>query len=217
MSFSSLGRLSRCSRANADRYAIIHNFFQPARAFPKPCLQQACRPIPLFATREFHLTATTFKKARSRHSQTPFPSPTPISPSKDPEEITSEDDLVEHSQHELEPPAPHEPPLGSIPPPSTKALPAPSNEPPTKDTTTPLAYNFENYSRFFRQLATSLPHLHRPTRDDFLNVATGFWQRANVRFKWYTIKSFRKFNTDDMSAFISMFLMSQTLWIFVGT
>jgi len=75
----------------------------------------------------------------------------------------------------------------------------------------------KNYSRFFRRLALSLPHAHRPTREDFLNVATGFWQRLRIRFKWFTIKSFRKFNADDISAFVTWFLMSQTLWILVGT
>jgi distribution and morphology protein 31 len=77
--------------------------------------------------------------------------------------------------------------------------------------------NDENYSRFFQRLALSLPHLHRPTRDDFLNVASGFWERIRIRFKWFTIKSFRKFNADEISAFITWFLMSQTLWILVGT
>jgi mitochondrial distribution and morphology protein 31 len=83
------------------------------------------------------------------------------------------------------------------------------NAPPTR--------NDENYSRFFQRLALSLPHLHRPTRDDFLKVATGFWQRMRIRFKWFTIKSFRKFNADDISAFITWFVMSQTLWILIGT
>lgn len=75
----------------------------------------------------------------------------------------------------------------------------------------------ENYSRFFQRLALSVPHPHRPTRDDLLNVATNFWQRLRIRFKWFTIKSFRKFNADDISAFVTWFLMSQTLWILVGT
>lgn len=77
--------------------------------------------------------------------------------------------------------------------------------------------HLENYSDFFRRLALSLPHLHRPTRDDFLNVTSGFWQRARVRFKWFTIRSFRRFNADDISAFISLLLLSQTVWILVGT
>lgn len=79
--------------------------------------------------------------------------------------------------------------------------------------------HLENYSRFFRRLAMSLPGtgMKRPTRDDLLNVATNFWQRFRIRFKWFTIKSFRKFNADDISAFITWFLMSQTVWILVGT
>ncbi|KAJ7347108.1 mitochondrial distribution and morphology protein 31 [Mycena albidolilacea] len=77
--------------------------------------------------------------------------------------------------------------------------------------------NYDNYTPFFRRLAMSLPHLPRPSRDDFLKVATGFWARARIRFKWFTIKSFRPFNADDISAFITWFVMSQTLWIFVGT
>ncbi|KAG6865373.1 hypothetical protein C0991_003150 [Blastosporella zonata] len=81
----------------------------------------------------------------------------------------------------------------------------------------PNHHNLENYSRFFRRLASSVPHPHAPTRDDLLNVATGFWQRLRIRFKWFTIKSFRKFNADDMSAFFTWFLFSQTIWILIGT
>lgn len=77
--------------------------------------------------------------------------------------------------------------------------------------------NLDNYPPFFRRLALSLPHLHRPTKDDFLKVANGFWQRARVRFRWITIRSFRKYNADDISAFITWFFMSQTLWLLVGT
>jgi distribution and morphology protein 31 len=77
--------------------------------------------------------------------------------------------------------------------------------------------NIDNYSQFYRRLALAVPHLHRPTRDDFLKVASGFWERMRVRFKWFTIKSFRRFNADDISAFITWFVMSQTLWILVGT
>ncbi|KAF8629849.1 hypothetical protein AX15_003212 [Amanita polypyramis BW_CC] len=75
----------------------------------------------------------------------------------------------------------------------------------------------DHYPRFFQRLAKSLPHTQRHTLDNFLGVANGFWQRLRVRFKWFTIKSFRKFNADDISAFVTWFLMSQTLWILVGT
>lgn len=77
--------------------------------------------------------------------------------------------------------------------------------------------HLENYSRFFRRLAMSLPPMQRPTRDDLLNVATSFWQRLQIRFKWVTIRSFRKFTVDEVFAFFTWFLMSQTVWILVGT
>ena len=76
---------------------------------------------------------------------------------------------------------------------------------------------FDNYPAFLRRLAMSVPNIHRPTRDDLLTVADGFWQRARIRFRWFTIKSFRKFDADDISAFVTWFLMSQTIWILVGT
>ncbi|KAJ7646865.1 mitochondrial distribution and morphology protein 31 [Roridomyces roridus] len=97
---------------------------------------------------------------------------------------------------------------------------AANSKPPTNeddDDKPPPPPNYDNYTPFFRRLAMSLPHLPRPSRDDFLKVATGFWARARIRFKWFTIKSFRRFNADDISAFITWFLMSQTLWILVGT
>ena len=75
----------------------------------------------------------------------------------------------------------------------------------------------DNYPAFLRRLAMSVPNIQRPTRDDLLTVADGFWQRARIRFRWFTIKSFRKFNADDISAFVTWFLMSQTIWILVGT
>lgn len=86
-----------------------------------------------------------------------------------------------------------------------------------QDTSVHPPLNLDNYPRLYRRLALSLSHLHRPTRDDFLKVANGFWQRLRIRFKWFTIRSFRRFNADDISAFITWFLMSQTLWILVGT
>lgn len=73
------------------------------------------------------------------------------------------------------------------------------------------------YPSYIRRLTSSLPPLHRPTRDEMLALATGFWERMKIRFKWFTIRGFRKFNTDDMSAFLSWFVVSQAVWIMVGT
>lgn len=91
-----------------------------------------------------------------------------------------------------------------------KPLEPPSSPPPPKQ-------DYSNYPASLRSLALSLPNIHRPTRDDFLQVASGFWQRARIRFKWFSIRSFRKFNADDISAFVTWFLTAQVLWIFVGT
>ncbi|KAL0956786.1 hypothetical protein HGRIS_002905 [Hohenbuehelia grisea] len=105
-------------------------------------------------------------------------------------------------------------PLPEKPPDANSQRDLSSNDPSKAHPSPP---HLDEYSNFFRRLALSVPHLQRPTRDDLLNVASGFWQRMRIRFKWFTIKSFRKFNADDISAFVTWFLMSQTLWILVGT
>jgi mitochondrial distribution and morphology protein 31 len=74
-----------------------------------------------------------------------------------------------------------------------------------------------NYPPFFRRLALSLPHVSRPSRDDFLNAANGMVQRMRVRVRWFFIRNFRKFNADDISAFVTWFLVGQGLWILIGT
>ena len=74
-----------------------------------------------------------------------------------------------------------------------------------------------NYPRFFRRLAQSLPHVSRPSRDDFLNAANGFIQRMRVRVRWFFIRNFRKFNADDISAFVTWILVGHGLWIMIGT
>jgi distribution and morphology protein 31 len=66
-----------------------------------------------------------------------------------------------------------------------------------------------------------LPHLpqmpHRPTREELLAAATGFWSRLKVRFKWFSIRSTRPWNIDDWSAFASWFVLGNIVWVFVGT
>jgi distribution and morphology protein 31 len=66
-----------------------------------------------------------------------------------------------------------------------------------------------------------LPHMpkmpHRPTKEELLAAATGFWSRLKVRFKWFSIRSTRPWNVDDWSAFISWFFLGNLVWIFVGT
>lgn len=66
-----------------------------------------------------------------------------------------------------------------------------------------------------------LPHLpkmpHRPTKEELLAAATGFWDRLKVRFKWFSIRSTRPFNADEWGAFLSWILFGHFVWILVGT
>lgn len=114
--------------------------------------------------------------------------------------------VYRNAGHSNLPPKPSQEPKEDRPP-DTNPSPPPEYDPSRLD----------NYPRLFRRLALSLPHLHRPTRDDFLNAASGFWERLRIRLRWLTIRSFRKYNADDISAFVTWFFMSQTLWLLVGT
>lgn len=58
---------------------------------------------------------------------------------------------------------------------------------------------------------------HRPTKDELLAAATGFWQRMGVRFKWVSIRSMRPWNVDEWGAFVSALIFGHLLWILVGT
>ncbi|CAD6887323.1 unnamed protein product [Tilletia laevis] len=57
----------------------------------------------------------------------------------------------------------------------------------------------------------------RPTQEDLLRLAQGFWQRTRIRFKWFTIRSFRRFNADDISAFFTLGGLSTILLLILGT
>jgi distribution and morphology protein 31 len=62
-----------------------------------------------------------------------------------------------------------------------------------------------------------MPHLHRPTKEELLAAATGAWSRFKIHFKWFSIKSARPFNMDDISAFFSWILVGHVVWFVVGT
>ncbi len=66
-----------------------------------------------------------------------------------------------------------------------------------------------------------LPHLpkmrHRPTKEELLAAASGFWSRLKIRFKWASIRSMRPWNADEWGAFVSWFLFGHLVWILVGT
>nr|KMM68299.1 mitochondrial inner membrane protein Mdm31 [Coccidioides posadasii RMSCC 3488] len=60
-------------------------------------------------------------------------------------------------------------------------------------------------------------HVRSPTREELLAAATGFWSRLKIRFKWFSIRSVRPFNIDEIGAFFSWVLLGHVLWIFLGT
>ncbi|RDA82670.1 hypothetical protein CP532_0374 [Ophiocordyceps camponoti-leonardi (nom. inval.)] len=58
---------------------------------------------------------------------------------------------------------------------------------------------------------------HRPTKEELLAAANGFWERVRVRFKWMSIRSMRPWNADEWGAFVSWFMLGHLVWILVGT
>lgn len=66
-------------------------------------------------------------------------------------------------------------------------------------------------------LLDRLPHLHRPTKEELLAAATGFWHRLQIRFKWLTIRSARPFNSEEIFAFLSWIFWGHVLWVVIGT
>lgn len=58
---------------------------------------------------------------------------------------------------------------------------------------------------------------HRPSKEELLAAANGFWERLSVRFKWMSIRSMRPWNADEWGAFVSWFMLGHLLWILVGT
>ncbi|KAL3423898.1 mitochondrial distribution and morphology protein [Phlyctema vagabunda] len=76
--------------------------------------------------------------------------------------------------------------------------------------------NVESMSKYLH--LPQMPKMpHRPSREELLAAATGFWSRAKVRFKWLTIRSSRPWNVDDWSAFVSWFILGNITWLIIGT
>ena len=63
----------------------------------------------------------------------------------------------------------------------------------------------------------SITNYHRPTREELLAAATGFWSRLKIRFKWFSIRSARPFNSDEIGALFSWVLLGHIIWIILGT
>ncbi|KAN0061106.1 Mitochondrial distribution and morphology protein 31, mitochondrial precursor [Thecaphora frezii] len=132
--------------------------------------------------------------------------------------------------------------LTSTSPEKPRAALASHSEPTQEASTAVSAYkHFQNYPRSLRELALRAipqttggqnqkdgPEAHaaqgtypstwiRPQKEDLLRIAHGFWTRMRIRFKWFTIRGFRRFNADDISAFFTLGGMGTIIFIIVGT
>lgn len=70
-----------------------------------------------------------------------------------------------------------------------------------------------------RRLAIALPAPagQPPSRDQLLALTTSFFERLRIRFKWITIRSYRRFRADDYSAFFSVGIMGTLGWFVLST
>ncbi|KAK7043256.1 Mitochondrial distribution and morphology protein 31, mitochondrial precursor [Paramarasmius palmivorus] len=226
VTLSVISRLPRSSVTDAlDRYRTIRNFFREPKTFNRTNRVQwlsecGTRPSSLNTqARQFHSTAIWLRKRKNQgavkeeaeenveRSLKESVLEQDKGPPMTAEEVIDQSQSTPRSSERTEESIIQHEPTSKLDPHDSSQ----SEKPPT------LPYNFENYSSFFRRLALSAPHIHRPTRDDFLRLADGFWQGLRIRFKWFTIRSFRKFNADDISGIVTWILMSQTIWILIGT
>jgi distribution and morphology protein 31 len=75
----------------------------------------------------------------------------------------------------------------------------------------------QEYTPFIRRLiqrTQSISHdsPHRPTKEQLLGAARGRWERFRIRMQWFFIRGWRRFNTDDFSAFASLFVFGNSEW-----
>ena len=72
----------------------------------------------------------------------------------------------------------------------------------------------QNYTPFIRRLiqqsALPIKANYRPSKEELLAAASSWWERLRIRIKWFTIRGWRRFNTDDLSAFASWFVLGNS-------
>ncbi|KAL8795769.1 MAG: hypothetical protein Q9195_001821 [Heterodermia aff. obscurata] len=92
----------------------------------------------------------------------------------------------------------------------------PSHQRPQEVPTSPKAGSDARQKHLIDRLP-NIPHIHKPSKEELLAAATGFWSRLKVRFKWFSIRSARPFNVDEIGAFFSWVLLGHMIWIVLGT
>ncbi|WVQ93837.1 hypothetical protein IAU59_000915 [Kwoniella sp. CBS 9459] len=113
-------------------------------------------------------------------------------------------------------------PPSAFSPAQTTSQASSSNTPLVPPPPAPSPGHAQDYAPFIRRLINNSTAIasnspHRPSKEELLQAASGWWQRLRIRIKWFTIRGWRRFNTDDLSAFASFFVLGNTLWILIGT
>ncbi|GAA5973196.1 hypothetical protein JCM21900_005814, partial [Sporobolomyces salmonicolor] len=86
-------------------------------------------------------------------------------------------------------------------------------------TSTPHPAYLSSLPKSLRRVAASLPTAHGrpPSRDQLLALTSSFFERLKIRFKWATIRSYRRFRVDDWSAFFSVGILGTLGWFLLKT
>lgn len=96
---------------------------------------------------------------------------------------------------------------------TAKDAPKQSSDQPKPDASASDSESIASYMSYLH-----LPRMpHRPTKEELLEAANGFWERLKVRLKWVSIRSMRPWNIDEWGAFVSWFLFGHLVWILLGT
>ena len=93
--------------------------------------------------------------------------------------------------------------------------PSPSDPSSKASSTNNSTSHAQDYTPFIRRLihqSNALTHdsPNRPTKDELLAAAGTWWERLRIRLRWFTIRGWRRFNTDDFSAFASVFVVGNS-------
>ncbi|GAA6048152.1 hypothetical protein JCM3770_003686 [Rhodotorula araucariae] len=116
--------------------------------------------------------------------------------------------------HALTKPEPH-PLARPVPHPLVKSEPHPLVASPS----TPAPAYLSSLSRSIRRAAANLPSAagRPPPKDQLLSLTNSFFERLKIRFKWATIRSYRRFRADDYSAFFSFGILGTLGWFLLKT
>ncbi|GAA6043723.1 hypothetical protein JCM8097_000492 [Rhodosporidiobolus ruineniae] len=122
-------------------------------------------------------------------------------------------------------PHPDSPPSTSSPPHDPHALARQEPHPLAKLEPHPLARvpspaYLSSLPRYLRRAASALPaapHGRPPPKEQLLGLTNSFFERLRIRFKWATIRSYRRFRLDDYTAFVSVGMLGTLGWFLLST